>query len=56
MMNDRVSVDLFQYRIQILIQPEKLNQKRFPDAIIEEGFSSLPERKNLTRGLDDVSI
>jgi hypothetical protein len=56
MMNHRVSIDLFHYRIQILIQPEELDQKRFPNAIIEKGLSSLPEGKNPTRGLEDVSI
>jgi len=56
LVNDRVLVDFFQNRIQIFIQPEKLNQERLFDSLIEKGFSSLPEGKNSIRGLNDVGI
>ena len=56
LVNDRIPVDLFLNRIQIFIQSEKLDQERFFNSFIEEGFSFLPEGKNPIRGLDDVGI
>jgi hypothetical protein len=54
--NHCIFVDFFVNGIQIFIQSEKLNQERFFNALIEKGFSFLPEGKNPVRGLNDVGI
>jgi hypothetical protein len=56
LVNGRVLVDLLINRIQIFIQSEKLDQEGFFNPLIEKEFTSLPERKNPIRGLDEVGI
>jgi hypothetical protein len=43
---DRVPINLFQNRIQILIQPEKMNQERFVHPFIEKKTPFLMKGEN----------
>jgi hypothetical protein len=55
-MNHWIPVDLFQNRIEIFIQPEKIDQERFFNPLVEKDISFLPEAKNPIRGLNNVGI
>jgi hypothetical protein len=56
LMNDRVLVNFFLDKIEIILQPEKLDQKRLFNALIEKGFPFLTKRKDLIRGLNEIGI
>jgi hypothetical protein len=55
-MNHGIPVDLLQYNIEIFVQSEKMDQERFFNPLVEKEISSLPERKNPIRGMNDVGI
>jgi hypothetical protein len=56
LMNDRVLVNFFFDRIDIILQPKKLDQKRFFNTLVEKELPSLRERKDSVRGLNEIGI
>jgi hypothetical protein len=55
-MNHWVLVNLFENKIQIFIQSEKPNQKRFFYSFIEKEVPFLIEREDPIRRLDEIGI
>jgi len=54
LVNERISINILQNGIQVIIQPEEMDQEVLFHPIIEEKVPSLPERKEVIGGLDKV--
>ena len=54
--DDGIPVDLFQDRVEIVIQSEELSEERFSDSLVVKKVSFLPQGEDLIGRLNDISI
>jgi hypothetical protein len=55
-MDNGVPVNLFQNGIEIVIQPQEINDECFLHPLVKEDVAFLAERKNPAGGLDKIGI